>query len=186
MDNKEIRRNILEYLYQMDEENPQNLISKEEIISFLGVEGKKIDSNIIYLEEKGYVKLEKYIGALFGHARITSYGKDLVENPEEFNSKFPIHVTQNIVTNSTGTIIGDNNTQSLTISDSFNTIYHELEKRNPDKKSEIKKQIKIIENELKKETPNISIIKKASEFLKNNAAWIVPIMGEIAKKFFGV
>lgn len=185
MDNQEIRRKILEYLYQKDEDRPQNLISRDELIKFLGVEGKKIDSNVLYLEEKGYVRLEKYLGSLFGDARITSYGKDLVENPEHFNNEFPIQITQNIVTNSTGTIIGNSNAQTLTISDSFNTIYQELDKQNPEKKEEIIKEVKSIEDELKKETPNKSVIKKGLNFLKENATWITPTIIELIKKSFG-
>ena len=101
------------------------------------------------------------------------------------HNEFPIQLTQNIVTNSTGTIIGDGNSQTLNISDSFNTIYQELDKQNPNKKEEIIKEVKSIENELKKETPNKSIIKKGLTFLKENATWITPTIYALIKKSFG-
>ena len=187
MENKEIRRKILEYLYQRDEENPQNYVSKQKLIGFLDVEGKKVDTNILYLEEKGYVELIKGIGAgLFSSARINSYGKDLVENADQFNIEFPIRLTQNIVTNSPGTIIGNDNIQTIEVSKNFNLIYEKIEKINPEKKEEIKSAVKSIEEELNKNNTNKSTVKKSLDFLKQNAPWIVPTIIELIKASFGV
>ena len=185
MDNKEIRRKILEYIHKIDEESPRHYVGRGELIGCLGIDEKRVDSNVLYLEEKGYLKLLKTLGSLFQSAQITSYGKDLVEDPEQFNSEFPINITQNIISNSVGTIIGNGNSQNLNITNSFNSLYNEIERRNPEKKEEITKAVKTIEDELKKDKSDKTIIQKSIIFLKQNAAWIVPTLLELIKRSFG-
>lgn len=186
LDNKELRRKILEYVYQKDEERPLYMAGREELINYLGVDARRVDNNVLYLEEKGYLKLLKAMGSLFRNAQITSYGKDLVEDPEQFNTEFPISITQNIVSNSLGTVIGDGNIQNVNIVNSFNSVYEEIEKRNPEKKEEIVTAVKNIEDELKKEKSDRTIIQKSIYFLKQNAAWIVPTLIELIKGSFGI
>jgi tyrosyl-tRNA synthetase len=185
MDNKEIRRKILEYIHEKNQESPQCMVNREEFKESLGVNDVELDRNILYLEEKGYLKLLKTLSERFRTAQITSFGTDLVENPEEFNSEFPIKVTQNIVQNSTGVIIGDNNRQSISISQSFEQIYETIEKRNPKNKEQIVEEVREIEEELKQPNPNKSKIAKSIEYLKSNASWIVPVIIEVLTKAFG-
>ena len=186
MDNKEIRRKILEYVYKIDEESPRHYVSRGELIKFLEIDEKRVDSNVLYLEEKGYLKLLKTLGSLFQSVQITSYGKDLVEDPEQFNLEFPLNITQNIVSNSVGTIIGSGNTQNLNITNSFNSLYDEIQRRNPEKKDEITKAVKTIEEELKKDKSDKTIIQKSINFLKQNAAWIVQGIIDLVKGSFGI
>lgn len=186
LDNKEIRRKILEYVYQKDEDRPRYMANRKELIDYLNIDERKVDNNVLYLEEKGYLKLLKTMGSLFFSAQITSYGKDLVEDPEQFNAEFPISITQNIVSNSVGTVIGDGNIQNVNIVDSFKTLYEEIEKKNPEKKEEITKAVKTIEDELKKDKSDKTIIQKSINFLKQNAAWIVPEAIKLIKSAFGI
>ncbi|MDI6737230.1 MAG: hypothetical protein QME12_01815 [Nanoarchaeota archaeon] len=178
MENKAIRRRILEYLYQKDEDNPSYPISRDELKLYMNIPDNKLDSNVLYLEEKGYLKLSRGLGSLFFSAEITAFGKDLIENPEDFNAIFPL--TLNIITNSSNIAIGDNNVQTSTL---FEGIYNQIEKQNPNNKQQIKEAIISIEQELKKAEPSRNLIGKALDFLRDNAAWILPTVIEVIKKY---
>ena len=102
------------------------------------------------------------------------------------NSELPMQLTQNIISNSTGTIIGHGNTQTIIIYNDFNSIYRELEHKNPPNKEDIVHAVKTIEDELIKESSNKSVIRKAVDFLKENASWIIPSIIELIKKPLGL
>jgi len=104
MENREIRRKILEILYEEDEEKPGNIIMRNFLKDKLGLPDNKIDSNIRYLGEKGYIRYQGSIGQIFVTAQITSEGKDLVEDESEFNKMFP---SVTIISDNKGVIIGD-------------------------------------------------------------------------------
>ncbi|PIU89177.1 hypothetical protein COS64_01135 [archaeon CG06_land_8_20_14_3_00_37_11] len=172
MENKEIRAKILNFLYNRDEEKPQHYVSKKDLLDFLQIDLNRLNSNVIYLRDKGYITLMQSIGSIFEHAIITAYGKDLVEAPDEFNKLFSI----NVITNSIGVAIGDNINQNVNINNTFEEIYKKIEASNIENKSEIKKAVKQVNDELKKTEPNMSIIQKAIG-LFTKYAWIVePIM----------
>ena len=79
---QEIRTNILKGLYYFAKNNPGAMMERSEVKSKVGIEDDKIlDFNMLYLEEKRFVKLIKYIGVTWAHAEITSAGIDSVENP---------------------------------------------------------------------------------------------------------
>ncbi len=105
MENKEIRKRILEILYAEDEERPASFINRDFLKEKIGIPDNKLDSNVLYLEEKGYIELLKVMGSIFLSAKITSYGKDLVENKEEFNSMFSVTIKQQIIDKSPGGLI---------------------------------------------------------------------------------
>lgn len=186
MDNPEIRRKILEYIYSKNEQQPLYMAQREEVKQFLNVSDAKLDNNVLYLESKGYLKVGKSIGSIFVYAQITSDGIDLVENPEQLNTMFPVSIIQNIIQHNTGVIIGDHNIQKINITDSFIGVYREINEKNPNNKQQIIIEVKKIEEELKKPTPNKTIIDRSIEFLKNNASWIVPTLIDIIRKTIGV
>lgn len=185
MENKEIRRKILEYVYQKNEEIPQIMVKREELLDYLDIKDSKLVNAALYLEEKGYLKLLKSIGSQFVTCQITSYGIDLVENPEGFNQEFPMNITQNIIQDSTGVAIGNNITQTIDINNSFKSIYEDLDRKNPENKKQIKEEVKKIETELKKENINQSKLSKSLTYLKENASWIIPTLLEIIKENIG-
>jgi hypothetical protein len=81
MTNPEIRRMILEFAYKHYQDNPYYRIIASEFKEQLNVNLKELHFNIVYLEEKGYLELQKPIeGSLFISARITARGIDLVED----------------------------------------------------------------------------------------------------------
>jgi hypothetical protein len=90
MTNADIRRKILQILYDSFTEHPYNRVTPKEFKETLGIGLKELHFNIIYLEEKGYVELSKPLeGSVFVGARITPRGVDLVEDECEFNVLFP-------------------------------------------------------------------------------------------------
>jgi len=185
MEKDEIRRKILEALYSEDEKRPGSYVDRALIKERLdNIENNLLDSSISYLEGKGYILLLKSLGSHFTHANITTDGKDIVENRGLLNKTFPINILQNIITNSTGVIIGDNNSLIIEIENNFKTIYQEIEKRNTSDKQRIIEEVRTIEDELKKENINRNILKKSIHFVKQNASWVLPILTEIIKKSF--
>jgi len=77
-------------LYTCFTEHPYHRITPKEFTESLGVTQKVLDFNIIYLEEKGYVELQKPLeGSIFVGARITTKGIDLVEDTNQLNVLFP-------------------------------------------------------------------------------------------------
>ena len=77
-------------LYKCFTEHPYHRITPKEFIENLGVVQEKLDFNIVYLEEKGLVELQKPLeGSIFVGARITTKGIDIVEDSDQFNNLFP-------------------------------------------------------------------------------------------------
>jgi hypothetical protein len=90
MTNPEIRRKILEFAYKHYQENPYYRIIPNEFKDHLNIHLKELHFNIVYLEEKGYLELQKPIeGSLFVSARITARGIDLVEDEYQMEVHFP-------------------------------------------------------------------------------------------------
>jgi hypothetical protein len=180
MNLEQIRMALMKQIYFISQ--TKQMISSSELDS-LGLNSNQIDSSLDYLADKNYIK---YIEKTFGESyfQITSSGIDLIEQDLSMTiKKEPIHVT-NIV-NSTGTIIGNNNAQTISVSGGFKQIYDEIERKNPKNKLELLAEVKTIESELEKETPNKSVISKSINLLKDNAGWIAPAVIEVAKKIFG-
>ena len=87
MTNIELRKKILELLYERFQEHPYNRITPKELVEITGVDLKTLHFNVVYLEEKGYLELQKPVdGTVFVSARITAEGIDLVEDVEHFNA----------------------------------------------------------------------------------------------------
>jgi hypothetical protein len=88
--NYALRRKILEMLYKRFTEHPYHRITPQEFIEKLAVTQKELDFNIVYLEEKGFVELQKPLeGSIFVGARITPKGIDLVEDDKKLSELFP-------------------------------------------------------------------------------------------------
>lgn len=202
MDNNKVRRDILEILYKMFKENPYSFVSRE-VLLYVIYNSKGLDSNIAYLEEKGYVELQRALGTQFIGARIKAGGVDLIEDESEFNVKFPIK--QNI-TQIKGDVIGvisqGNNAQitsriSIQIGKNFNNILEEIDLRrdlDTETKQSLRSKVQEIQTEIQKSEPNAIKVKSALDFLKNKAKWvydkivtnpvIAAILVEIAKSYF--
>jgi len=202
MDNNKIRRDILEILYNWFKKNPYSFLPRE-VLMIVIYNSKGLESNIVYLEEKGYVELKKALSTQFIGARITAKGIDLIENESEFNIKFPIR--QNI-THIEGDMVGvvsqGDNAQivsqiSIQIGENFNNILREIdstEEYDTETKQALKSRVREIQTEIEKPEPDGSKVKTALYFLKNKAKWvydkivtnpvIAPILFKIANGYF--
>ena len=91
MEPKEIRMSILKVLY---DKRDKFYVSTEDLMAIIPVAEKELDQEIRYLDDKGYLKImsefcgKEYLN--FPGIKITSFGIDLVENPDEFNNLFSI------------------------------------------------------------------------------------------------
>jgi len=91
MTNIELRRKILKMVYERYTEHPYYRITPNEFRKELGVDLRTLNFNIIYLEEKGFLELQKPLeGNIFVGARITPKGIDLVEDEFQFDTMFPL------------------------------------------------------------------------------------------------
>jgi hypothetical protein len=154
--NTDIRRRILQLLYDSFAEHPYNRITPKEFRETLGIGLKELHFNIIYLEEKGFVELSKPLeGSVFVGARITPRGVDLVEDEYEFNIAFPIQSSAHPVADD--------------ISQRFDELIKDtngLADLSNDSKELVTEELRTIQNELKKSEPSYSEIKKNVDRVK--------------------
>jgi hypothetical protein len=139
----EIRRKILEMLFSRFKEHPYHRITPAEFKESLGINTNELNYNMIYLEGKGFVELQKPLeGNVFVGARITSQGIDLVEDEYRFNITFPFdrksdETPLSIATKLHALIDGVNASRVVkaedkkTITDSLKSIVLELAKDEP-------------------------------------------------------
>jgi DNA-binding HxlR family transcriptional regulator len=97
MHSKEIRKIILEFLY-----NRRRVfgIGPRDLLASIPISGEVLDAEIRYLEEKNLVRTSsRYMMGgnplNFVDVKITAYGIDLIEDPEEFNKLFTIKISNN-------------------------------------------------------------------------------------------
>lgn len=89
MDNKNIRRKILEILYEYEQKYPTNGVTDTDLNNKLDIKSEKIDFNINYLIQKGLITSENYLGGYF--VRISHNGIDLIENNGESKANITQH-----------------------------------------------------------------------------------------------
>lgn len=157
----------------------RNMKKSEDLIKKFNVDKNKFKEAMKYLKGRGLVNYQRRCDGNIRLIEVTSEGMEVAEGKRKIVSEFS--KTENKIINSQGIIIGDGNTQIININDSFNSIYKEIEKRDSDKKEEIKEAVKAIEDEINKEKVDKSIINKSLDFLKENASWIIPAIELILK-----
>ncbi len=149
MTNIEIRRKILEMSYERFKEHPYYRITPKEFKEILNIDLKTLNFNIVYLEEKGYIELQKPLeGSLFVGARITSKGVDLVEDEFQFDTTFPVNQ--------------DTSAMQINIFKEFNLLIdrvNESDGISSDTKEILTEEIKEIQKELKKIEPSYARVK---------------------------
>ncbi|MEO0095072.1 MAG: hypothetical protein ABIL46_01805 [candidate division WOR-3 bacterium] len=150
MTNIEIRRKILEMAYEKFKEHPYYRITPREFKEALNIDLKTLNFNIVYLEEKGYIELQKPLeGSLFVGARITSKGVDLIEDEYQFDITFPIEK--------------DTSAMQINIFKEFNLLIDKVntdEKISSETKEILVEEIKEIQKELKKIEPSYNRVKQ--------------------------
>jgi DNA-binding MarR family transcriptional regulator len=170
MTNSEIRRKIIELLYERFKEHPYHRITPKEFREVLHIDLKTLYYNIIYLEEKGYIELQKPLeGSLFVGARITTKGIDLIEDEYQFNIVYPVARPKR--------------TARRDFLQKFYRLIKKIESIdtiNNDTKELIIEELIEIKNELKKPEPSYSKVKLLVEKIKEkNSALGTQVMAII-------
>ena len=149
---RELRRQILKLLYDKFQEHPYYRILAKEFCEIIGVPLNRIDYNMIYLEEKGYVELQKpWEGDVFISARITAKGIDLVEDDFELDLRLRKKAESR----------GD--PFSL-----FDQLKKDVEQSRPRSltKEDLLAELDELKTELKSDSPSYEKVKKRLNFLK--------------------
>lgn len=125
MNPKAIRRAILEVLYRYRQDDYVQItdLQKQLEDSGLKYDDRILHGEIMYLDEKGFLKIvAKHMGEeylYYDGVHITSYGIDVVEDADEFNKLFSVHIHHfGDVSNSNLSIGSPNSSQKLSISES--------------------------------------------------------------------
>lgn len=199
IDHNEIRHRILEILYKFAEQNSQSLgLDRERMQKTLQISEKLIDFNMLYLEEKGLIKLFKVTGSLWHSAQITAFGMDVIENKEKFGEQFPfIRVTiQEIHARDIyGTVVQAVESQ-VSFAQQVTKVFQRARKITETKtdikaslREKTKNHLNLLEEELKRKEPDAGKIQTLWKWLKRNANWAVPTLTEIVlegiKRAFG-
>ena len=78
MDEVEIRQRILKNIYDLNKITQDYPVDSRDLMEKLNVTSEELFSNVKYLEEDGYLELEKFLGDEF-KAKITPKGIKKVE-----------------------------------------------------------------------------------------------------------
>lgn len=152
----------------------------------LNVQENLMDSNMLYLEQKGLVKLVKVMGSLWELATITAFGIDVIENKQTYKERFPFVTVQ--VQEIHGDIIGnvvqakDSQVSIQQIDNAFQKARSLTESKSdisPELKKEIHDNLNFLEEEVMKKEPDAGKIQKVWNCLKKNAGWVVPVLAQI-------
>ncbi len=165
-------------------------VKRKEMIESLPFEEKQIDFNFFYLFDKGLAKMFKHTSKNWETATITSKGIDVIEHKQNFVEELPfIQVAiQEINAPIYGNAIQAVNstiTFNQQVTDAFKQTYQTLETKKdltPEQKTEIKKNLIILEEELKSKDKDAGKIQKLWKRIKKNASWIAPILVNIVLK----
>jgi hypothetical protein len=101
MKHQELRRAILQLLYERAVETPPSLIAgieAHEIADLLGMTAREFAFNALYLDTKGFITNDRSsIGGEyhFNAIMITATGIDMVENPTEMDGHVPLMLHAN-------------------------------------------------------------------------------------------
>lgn len=157
MTNQEIRRKILEILYERFKEHPYNRATPNEFKEMINIGLKDLHFNMIYLEEKGYVELQKPLeGSVFVGARLTAKGIDLVEDEYQMAVFFPEQTS--------GIAIPEK------VIEKFDILIDDIDKSpelGPEQKELITEEIREIKLELSKSEPSYSKVRDYVNRLKD-------------------
>jgi len=82
MNDKEIRLKILNYLKKIYDEKPQHMVEKNHLFSALDLSEVEIERNVIYLEERGLINVQRFLGGGY-LIKMNSRGIDMIEQMTE-------------------------------------------------------------------------------------------------------
>lgn len=185
MDKKAIRLEILEFYYK---KGLRECTDCRDFMDLFDMSVKELQNHIWYLNEKKFIKCKFTLeGVAF--CRITSYGMDVIENPEQFLSEFP---ALNLIIQ--GNVYDSQILQgkNIKIDNGFNRVYQAIEKSdlNSIDKKELCVNVKELELEASKKNPDSSRIKSILDIIKSKSPNIYsllnPLVIEYLKKAIGL
>jgi len=191
LSDSEIRHMMLEVLLKASQEDPTGVgLDRDKMKEILQIPENKMDFNMFYLKDKGLVQLLQSLGTPWNFAQITAYGIDVVENKEKYKDEFPFIQTtiQEIHGNVYGSVIqavASEVSFSQQVTDVFKQAYKIVETKGdvpPEQKEEIKKNLKLLEEELQNKEPDAGKIQGLLRWLKQNASWVVPTIMQVILK----
>lgn len=188
--NNEIRYSILQHLYRLHFEDPSSFgIARVELLRLIGTQENLMDSNMLYLEEKGLVRLEKVMGSLWAWARVTALGIDVIENKEMYKQRFPFITVQiqEIHGDVHGNVVQAEGSQVTIqqIDGAFQTARSMTESKtdiSQEVKKEIQENLVALQEEIEKKEPDAGKIQRSWSWLKRNANWVVPVLAQIVSE----
>lgn len=125
MNNVEIRRKILRILYETYHFNSNDAITINELADELNISVERVKSNVLYLcdPQKELLHLSEVQvagGKIYTFVKINPAGIDLVEDPNEFNKRFPPKMFfQHVAGDNLQVTIGDNASEVIVGKDIF-------------------------------------------------------------------
>ncbi|NOR48608.1 MAG: hypothetical protein GQ533_11290 [Methanosarcinaceae archaeon] len=158
-----VRIKILKFYY---DKGPRKCTSCKELIDILDVSYDEIKTHMFYLDKKGLLQCKFTIEGL-ALCRITSKGMDVTEHPKEDTSELPGANTIIVHGNVTNSPILQ--TKNLTIEIYFGKICNEIKESefNIDEKNKLYDEIEELKAELSKNNPDLSKIRKISDYVKS-------------------
>jgi len=185
--NKEIRYRILKTLYTHFHENPASMgIGRTTMLEVLNVPENLMDANMLYLKQKRLVNTSGMrIAFIWKSVKITDSGIDVIENKEKYKDQFPFMQVQIVQGNNYGNIAqaGAESQINITqINEAFQKARDETKTVTgiPDElKKQVEDNLTTLEDEIKKDEPELGKVQKIWKWLKGNAAWVVPILKDI-------
>ncbi|MBA2862469.1 hypothetical protein [Methanococcus maripaludis] len=181
MDMNELQNSILEKMYLEYRRGNSSLQRKD----FRGIEPEDNTLDLIFknLKSKGYIEIKSRVQTtvgIFYIVKLSKSGIAFIENSQYFKNKFPEF---NPVICDNDIIFGMGSEHLITILP-FKEVYNEINDKNPEKRFEIIRNVRIIEKELSNEKIEKSNIKSALTYLKSDAEWILTsVFGAIIASF---
>ncbi len=190
MMNNSVRLRILEILYKKAADGGDWAVQREEIRQLLPIPEKQLDFNVLYLHDKKLLKINVLEKGNWQATKITGKGIDVIENKPRFAGELPF------VIEGVQEIMGEQPAESVVnteqcdvnlyqqVSRAFEQAYEQIKKSDalPEKKQEIKANLKALENELPKQKPNKNKVNAIYDWLKENAEYVIPTITESVTK----
>jgi hypothetical protein len=188
--NNEIRRYLLEILYnfaQKDTKAHFPAVSREQIQEILKISEAELNFNMVYLDQKGLVKLHRGASPDWYSAQITVFGIDVLQNKDKYSEQFPFIQTtiQQIYGDVYGTVAQAVESQvnfDQQVTSAFKQARDMTKAKEdipPKLMEEIEKNLDLLEEELKSKEPDAGKIQKLWKWLKRNANWVVPTVTQV-------
>ena len=184
----QVRYLVLKTLYENKKKNPTSDGMEKGKLIELKIPENSMEFNILYLRDKGLVKLFLYRNTIgWWAADITALGIDVIEHKDTYKSSFSfVNTTIQVQGNNYGNIAQAVNGSGISfnqeMSNAFKKAYEIIEMKKDisiEQKDTIRKNTSLLEEELQKTEPDAGKIQQSWKWLKRNADWLVPTLVQV-------